>query len=164
MKVGIISDTHIPKKASCLPSIVFEVFTNVDHIIHAGDILNMDVMDKLETLAPITAVAGNVDSGEVQQQLGFKKIINLGHYGVGVIHGHGTRGKTIDRVRHSFANTSLDCVIFGHSHIPYCRYHEGTLFFNPGSPTDKRRNSYYSIGLIEFGKEITPELFYFAKL
>lgn len=163
MKVGILSDTHIPKRAACLPSIVFEVFAKVDHIIHAGDLLNMDVIYQLETLAPVTAVAGNVDTCNVQKMLGLKKIIEVGSYRVGVVHGHGKSGKTIDRVKKSFADTSLNCVIFGHSHIPYCRYHDNTLFFNPGSPTDKRRNKYYSIGIIEFGNEITPHLLYFAK-
>lgn len=163
MKVGIISDTHIPKRARCLPAIVIDVFANVDFIIHAGDILSMEVIEELQALAPVTAVAGNVDSVKVQQEFGLKHVVEIGRYHVGIVHGHGTREKTIDHVRKSFADTSLDCVVFGHSHIPYCKYHDDILYFNPGSPTDKRRNKYYSIGLIEFGETITPHFIYFSK-
>ncbi|MEM5768671.1 MAG: metallophosphoesterase family protein, partial [Bacillota bacterium] len=67
MKVGVLSDTHIPFRAKLLPNIVAETFKEVDHIIHAGDITGFEVLDTLASLAPITAVSGNVDSDQIQK-------------------------------------------------------------------------------------------------
>lgn len=161
MKIGVISDTHIPMRAKALPDIVLRCFSEVDHIIHAGDIANIGVIRNLEKLAPATAVAGNIDSPELRELLGGKKLIALGGFTFGVVHGHGSKGKTIDRAAQSFNDADVDCIIFGHSHIPYCGYRGSTLFFNPGSPTDKRRNKFYSFGMIEVKETITPRIIYF---
>jgi hypothetical protein len=55
----------------------------------------------------------------------------------------------------------VHAIIFGHSHIPYCAYHGGVLLFNPGSPTDKRRNEYFSFGVIETGETLSARIVYF---
>ena len=62
MKIGVISDTHIPKRAKALPEVVLKAFKDLDHIIHAGDIMSIGVLNTLKELAPVTAVAGNLDS------------------------------------------------------------------------------------------------------
>ena len=149
MTIGVLSDTHIPKRAKTLPPVLLDAFTRVDHIVHAGDIISLDVLKQLNALAPVTAVAGNVDPPELRDLLGEKKILSIGGFKIGLTHGHGSKGSTISRSLAAFENETLDCIIFGHSHIPYCRYHESTLMFNPGSPTDKRRNQQYSFGIIE---------------
>ena len=59
--IGLISDTHVPKKAMCVPKKVFEVFADVDFIIHAGDLVELAVIDELEQAAPVLAVHGNMD-------------------------------------------------------------------------------------------------------
>lgn len=161
MKIGVISDTHIPKRAKGLPQIVLETFKGIDHIIHAGDIMSMDVIYKLEELAPVTAVAGNTDSPELLERLGAKKILTLGNFDFGIFHGHGKKGKTINRVIKCFEDDTVSCIIFGHSHIPCCQFYNDILLFNPGSPTDKRRNKYYSFGLIEINETISPRFIYF---
>jgi len=162
MKIGVISDTHIPKRAKFLPEIVLETFKGtVDHIIHAGDITSMDVIYKLEELAPVTAVAGNVDSPELIERLGSRKILTFGNFNFGIFHGHGEKGKTIERAIKCFQNDAVDCIIFGHSHMPHCQFYGDILLLNPGSPTDKRRNKYYSFGLIEIDKTISPRIIYF---
>ncbi len=161
MKIGVLSDTHIPKKAKTLPEIVVETFKNVDHIIHAGDIMSMDVISKLEELAPVTAVAGNTDPLEIFERYGEKKILTLGDFKFGIFHGHGNKGKTVDRAMECFRNDEVNCIIFGHSHIPYCELNKGILLFNPGSPTDKRRNKQYSFGIIDIDKTISPTIIYF---
>ncbi len=163
MKIGVLSDTHIPGKAKALPKAVLDAFAGADHIIHAGDILSTDVLNELGKLAPVTAVAGNIDPPELRYLLGEKKIILLGGFRFGIVHGHGSKGTTLGRAIKSFGHDDVDCIIFGHSHYPYCGYHEGILLFNPGSPTDKRRNMYYSAGLLEAGKRIKPRIFYFDK-
>ena len=164
MKIGVISDTHISGRAKRLPDIVLDSFAGADHIIHAGDIGELSVLTVLEGLAPLTAVAGNIDTAESWDILGKKRIVTLGQVTVGVVHGHGEKGRTLDRAIGSFEAQAVRCVVFGHSHIPYCGYHGGVLLFNPGSPTDKRRNPYYSFGILEInGEEITPRLVFFDR-
>ena len=162
MKIGVISDTHIPKRAKCLPEIVLDTFKGVHHIIHAGDLMSMEVIYKLEELAPVTAVTGNTDSPELLERLGDKKILTLGNFSFGIFHGHGKKGKTVENAIKCFQDDTVNCIIFGHSHIPYCQFYDNILLFNPGSPTDKRRNMYYSFGLIEVDETISPHLIYFS--
>ncbi|HCW05279.1 MAG TPA: YfcE family phosphodiesterase [Clostridium sp.] len=161
MKIGVISDTHIPKRAKALPEVVLKVFKDLDHIIHAGDIMSIGVLNTLKELAPVTAVAGNLDSPELTESLAEKKLLRLGGFTFGIFHGHGKKGKTLDRAIQSFQGHKVDCIIFCHSHIPYCQNHGDILLFNPVSPTDKRRNIYYSFGIIEVNKTISPQLIYF---
>lgn len=161
MKLGIISDTHIPKRAKTLPEVLLKAFGDVDIIIHAGDIMSVDVLHILRELAPVTAVAGNVDPPELIESLGERRILSLGKFTFGIYHGHGNKGKTLDRAIQCFQDDKVDCIIFGHSHIPYCQWHGDILLFNPGSPTDKRRNKYFSFGLIEINEAIRPQLIYF---
>ncbi len=149
MIIGVLSDTHIPKRAKALPSALLSTFQHVDHIIHAGDILSLDVIRQLEELAPVTAVAGNVDPPEMKDRFGDKKILTFGAFRIGVVHGHGKSGSTVSRALAAFQNDTVDCIVFGHSHIPYNQYHSRVLMFNPGSPTDKRRCSRFSFGIIE---------------
>lgn len=163
MKIGVISDTHTPYRAKELPDIVLQYFKDVDHIVHAGDIADIDVIRKLEKMAPITAVAGNIDPPELFELFGWKKFITLGGFRFGIVHGDGDKGKTIDRAAETFSGNNADVIIFGHSHIPFCGYRGSTLFFNPGSPTDKRRNKYYSFGMLEVNKTISPRIIYFDK-
>lgn len=161
MKIGVLSDTHIPFAAKKLPTKVLEAFEDVNHIIHAGDIMDIKVLQQLEELAAVTAVAGNTDPYSLYEKLGDKKIITLGKFNFGVFHGHGSSGKTLDRVIKRFQKDRVDCIIFGHSHIPYCEYHNGILMFNPGSPTDKRRNEHYSFGIIDIDESISAQIIYF---
>ena len=67
--IGLISDTHVPKRARCIPKKVFEIFETVDYIIHAGDLVELAVVDELEQLAPVLAVHGNMDGLEVSGAL-----------------------------------------------------------------------------------------------
>ncbi len=161
IKIGVLADTHIPSKAKELPEFLIDKFKDVDHIIHAGDIVSLSVIHKLETLAPVTVVAGNVDPLEVREQLGETKIVSFRRFRFGIFHGHGSKGNTLGRAVACFNDDPVDCIIFGHSHIPYCAYHDQILLFNPGSPTDKRRNKQYSLGIIECYHTINAQLVYF---
>lgn len=161
MKIGVIADTHLYHSAAPLPEIVLDIFAGADHIIHAGDIVGQDVIPRLRELAPVTAVAGNLDTAQTRERYGEKKIVHIGGFSIGVCHGHGYGGKTMDRALSRFSGERVDCVVFGHSHIPYTGYHAGVLLFNPGSPTDKRRNRYYSVGLLDIGEGLYPRHIYF---
>ncbi|MGA2682891.1 MAG: YfcE family phosphodiesterase [Candidatus Bathyarchaeia archaeon] len=67
--IGLISDTHVPKRAAKVPQKVFEIFQNVDFIIHAGDLVELSVIDELEQIAPVLAVHGNMDSPQASEAL-----------------------------------------------------------------------------------------------
>jgi len=163
MKVGVLSDTHIPTKAKALPDEVLQAFKDVDCIIHGGDITSLEVLDTLNTLAPVIAVSGNRDHDKLQAILSDKEMITLNGYQIGITHGHGSSGKTLDRVIKRFKNDPVDCIIFGHSHIPYCETVNRVLLFNPGSPTNKRSNEFFSFGILELGDRIEAKHIFFKK-
>ncbi|WP_227765218.1 metallophosphoesterase family protein [Zhaonella formicivorans] len=161
MLIGVLSDTHIPRRSKSLPPILWKGLEGVDLILHAGDINQPDLLDELGLIAPVHAVLGNTDPYELQIKLPLTKVLQLGRFKVGLVHGDGIGGRTVDRAAQAFQRPDLDIVIFGHSHQPYCAFHGKTLFFNPGSPTDKRIMPYYSYGLIRLEEEIKAELICF---
>ncbi len=154
MKIGVIADTHIPVFKKALPDAVASLFAGVDLIIHAGDITEECVLQKLEKIAPVTAVQGNRDSEALKSRLPKKLILTLNGHRVGVVHGDGEKGTTMQRMTGFFSETLVECVIFGHSHIPCNQVIDGVLYFNPGSPTAKRRQAYPSVGILEIGNAI----------
>ncbi|MGB2705670.1 MAG: metallophosphoesterase family protein [Candidatus Omnitrophota bacterium] len=151
-RIGVISDTHIPKAALELPERVCEEFRNVEMILHAGDLVELDVLRELEKLAPTRAVYGNMDMTEVKEKLPPKDTIVIGGFKIGLIHGYGPPARIIDAVSKEFSR--VDVIIFGHSHSPVNQRVKKTLFFNPGSPTDKIFAAYNSFGILEIGDEI----------
>lgn len=161
MIIGVLADTHIPGRAKALPEFVLRYMAGADHIIHAGDIRCAAVLEQLSRFAPVTAVAGNIDPPELVEVLGEKKVVTLDGFMFGITHGHGQGGTTQRRALARFAEDGVDCIIFGHSHIPVCMEHGGILLLNPGSPTDKRRNPYYSFGIIETGDRLTARILFF---
>jgi putative phosphoesterase len=163
MIVGVLSDTHIPSKAKALPNRIIQSFKEVDHIIHAGDIGSIEVLDQLKMLAPVAAVCGNADPDEIKATLHEKEIITLEGYHIGIVHGHGKAGKTLGRAMKCFENDDVDCIVFGHSHIPFREEIDQVLLFNPGSPTDKRRNEFFSYGIIELGDGLKAKHVFFTK-
>lgn len=156
--IGVVSDTHISARAVELPGPLLKAFTGVDLIIHAGDITTLGVLDELARLAPVAAVAGNMDSREVYEKLGEARLLELEGFRIGVRHGHGGYGNIQARVLAAFPGAH--CVVFGHTHTPYCRMHGGVLLFNPGSPTDRRLQPRVSCGLLRLGSEIRGEIIF----
>ena len=161
MIIVATADTHMPKRAKTLPAVLRAALENADCIIHAGDITTPDILDMLAAFAPVTAVAGNADDAALRAELGERRILRAGSFTIGVCHGHGTKGKTLDRALSAFEGRQVDAVVFGHSHIPYLGVHDGVMALNPGSPTDKRRNPYYSYGVIEAGETLSARIVYF---
>jgi putative phosphoesterase len=163
MRIGVVSDTHIPNRARILPARLFELLDGVEMILHAGDIVETWVLKELTALAPVEAVAGNMDPLELVDRLGRKKILNLAGFKLGLIHGdHGSvRSKTPQLALEAFSGEDVNCVVFGHSHQPYCQKETGILLFNPGSPTDRRRETRFSCGVLTLGKEISGQILYF---
>lgn len=162
MKIGVISDTHINHSAASLPNKVHEAFAGVDMIIHAGDILVQEVIIELETIAPVCAVAGNNDSYEMFHKYGKSKIIEANGKRIGITHGAG-RGRTYMNAYSEFYDQKLDCIVYGHSHVPYNAVIDDILFFNPGSPTNKRHQPQYSVGILYVQEDIDGVIIYFDK-
>ncbi|QFK71365.1 metallophosphoesterase family protein [Pradoshia sp. D12] len=157
MKIIVISDTHMPRMAKGLPPRLKEELKTADLILHAGDWQTKDVYDELLSYAPVDGVCGNVDGKDLIDQLGYQKILTLDGYRIGLVHGHGKKGTTEGRAIEAFSGEELDLIIFGHSHIPVNKDINGTILFNPGSPTDKRRQTEYSFGIIRIEKSLSVE-------
>jgi putative phosphoesterase len=161
MKVVVLSDTHMPKRAKKLPSRLIEELKEADLIIHAGDWQTIDVYNDLKNYGKVIGVFGNVDGPEIKEIFGEKALIKEHGYKIGITHGHG-KGKTTEkRALLAFNSELVDCIIFGHSHIPIKKYEDGILLFNPGSPTDKRRQGKYSFGVLKIGETLEAEHIFF---
>lgn len=148
-KIVIVSDTHIPFRAKKLPQPLVDACQEADFIIHAGDWQTMDVYHELAAYAEIDGVTGNVDPWDILEKFGRKKILTFGDLKIGVVHGDSDRKPTEQQAYDTFSNDDVDIIVFGHSHIPVMREADGVTLFNPGSPTDKRRQAQFSFGLLE---------------
>lgn len=148
MKIGVISDSHVPRRGKQLPAEIWLAFSEVDLILHAGDLVEESVLEQLQLLAPVEAVAGNMDSQELHWKLSRKKILPLEGRTVGLIHGDGVIGTIADRARRAFSADGVDCVVFGHSHQAMNQIVGGVLMFNPGSCTDPRGGANPSYGIL----------------
>lgn len=159
MKLGVISDTHIPVNADCIPKKVLEAFKNVDMIVHAGDLVDLSVIDTLKsTCKEVIAVAGNMDSQKVKAKLPEKEILKIGKYKIGVMHGCGHPNTLIDLAGKMFKNDNVNIIIFGHSHIAINEKRGDILYFNPGSPTDTVFAAFKSYGIIEINDTIEGKI------
>ncbi|MFW6264674.1 MAG: metallophosphoesterase family protein [Bacillota bacterium] len=159
MKIGVISDTHIPTKRKKIPEIVFDLFQDVDLIIHAGDIVEWEVLELLEKYAPVKAVVGNIDPPELKKKLPLFMELELKGYKFAITHGHSIRGHLMNKLSYTFPEA--DVIIFGHTHKPCNEMINGQLHFNPGSPTDRRMQKKHSVGIIELGEDISSEIIEF---
>jgi uncharacterized protein len=157
--IGLISDTHIPKRATCIPPKVFEIFKNVDFIIHAGDLVELTVIDELEQVAPVLAVHGNMDVPEIS--IGIPKLnsLKIFDWKIGVMHDpnilHGTQ-----EMEQMAKHYGFNVFVYGHTHSSRIKWEEEILYINPGSPTDPASLSNKpSVGLLKITKDnIAPQI------
>jgi putative phosphoesterase len=161
MKIGVIADTHMPRRAKQFPEALIKGLQGVDMILHAGDWQTIEVYEALKRIAPVDGVAGNVDGEDIVRRFGRKKILTFGGFNVGITHGDGTRKTTEKRVREVFQDHNVDLIIFGHSHIPLHKKEKDLILFNPGSPTDKRRQPQYSFGIVTIDDDISVRHLYY---
>lgn len=164
MKIGIVSDTHMPWACKHLPNKLREGLEGVDLILHAGDWTSLDVYEHLRTIAPVKGVTGNVDGSDVIHRFDSEFVVELEGFRIGVVHGYRGKGRTTpERAANAFSEEKPDIIIFGHSHIPYDEVINGVRLFNPGSPTDKRRQPRFSFGLMELGNTIQAKHIFYDK-
>ncbi len=147
MKLGILSDTHIPDIKKEIPTWVTAGLKDCDYIIHAGDITGFKFLQRLKELAPVKAVRGNCDRGELVSQLKPYKELTLANLKLGITHGHLIEGDLITGLSYKFS--SADLIIFGHTHNAFHQQIAGQVFLNPGSATVRKRKSFYSFALVE---------------
>lgn len=166
LTIGVVSDTHMPRFGKALPAALRAGFAErgVELIVHCGDLTDAMAIPILEAIAPLEAVAGNNDPPDLVRRFGRRKILQFGDVRIGVTHGHEGPGRsTMARAQNAFAGERVDAILFGHSHVPHCGRHDGVLLFNPGSPTDKRRQPNYSYGILRISQnQLEPELVFFA--
>jgi putative phosphoesterase len=147
--VGLVSDTHVPTRAHHLPRALLSALSGAERILHAGDLVTSAVITELSAIAPVTAVAGNMDGSIPPGALPFVTTVEFGGVRVGLTHGHLGRGRDVAaRSLSAFEDLEVDVVVFGHTHVPLCEWREGVLLANPGSPTDPRREPRGSFGLL----------------
>jgi uncharacterized protein len=157
--IAIISDTHLPRGDRRLPAACASRLQAADLIIHAGDLTAASVLEQLRAFGEVAAVHGNVDGAAVRALLPHRLELTFGDARLGIVHDAGAARGRLERLRRSF--TEADAVIFGHSHIPLLERDPSSGFqiFNPGSPTDKRRQPSYTMGWAQVnGNEISFEI------
>jgi putative phosphoesterase len=145
MLVAVLADTHRrAARARDLPAAVFALAEEADVILHAGDVVDQAVLDVLAEHAPVHAVLGNNDTtltGVLPERLE----VELAGVRVGMVHDSGPATGRERRLHRMFPDA--DVVVFGHSHIPWnAEGVEGQLLFNPGSPTQRRRQPVATMG------------------
>ena len=147
MRIGVISDTH-----GLLRSEALTALQGVGHILHAGDIGNIKILKALRTIAPITAIRGNIDNFGPCAELPPTEFIELAGHSLYML--HDLAALDLDP-----AAAGISVVISGHSHKPNIEHRKGVLYFNPGSAGPRRFSLPISLGFLEIsGSSITPQL------
>lgn len=167
LRIGLISDTHIPRDAEVIPSYVWEAFTNLDFILHAGDIYVSRILDQLENVAPVIAARGNGDWDIPKDpRLGTNCIVKIAGYTIGLSHAlhysddlKYTSRKMIER---QFGQP-VDIIVVGDTHIACMETYKGVILINPGSPTVPIGSSEMgTVGLLEIaGNKTTVNIIHF---
>jgi putative phosphoesterase len=159
LSVAVLSDTHAPRFWKSMPAAVAAQLEDADVILHAGDVCTPGVLDELAAFAPVHVVLGNNDGPDVAAWGASETLeLDLDGLRVAMIHDSGNKIGRIARMRQRFPDADL--VVFGHSHIPLDETEGDLRVFNPGSPTDKRRQPHGTVGklLIEDGVLVSTRI------
>jgi uncharacterized protein len=144
MLVVIMSDTHLPKRAKDLPAPLWMMVEEADVVVHAGDWVEVDLLDQLEARSRrLVAVHGNNDGPALRARLPEVARADLAGVRLAVVHETGQATGREARCAARFPDT--DVLVFGHSHIPWdTAAPSGLRLLNPGSPTDRRRQPHHT--------------------
>jgi len=146
-------------RAKEIPKRVFEIFNKVDYIIHAGDLVDLSVLDELEQAAPVLAVCGNMDGPQIRGKLPATNALKVLDWRIGVTHDPKTLFG-MNKMREIAKKNNFNALVYGHTHCPNIKWEGATLFINPGSPTNPVGFSIKpSVALLQISKErITPTI------
>ncbi len=144
--IAVISDTHLPRGRRRLPDACVDRIRTADLLLHAGDIATAGVLDEIGTIGPpVRAVWGNVDSAELRERLPEVVTVDAEGTRVAMVHDAGPARGRLARMRRRFPDAAA--VVFGHSHIPLHERDGDFQIFNPGSPTERRRQPQHTMGM-----------------
>lgn len=170
MRIGLVSDTHMPRAMRTLPPALLQGLRGVDRILHAGDLVTPDVLRDLEAIAPVTAVSGNMDPPEVAGRLRSEEILLLAGRRIGLKHGHQRStlqsryiGLSYDAPEYELFYQAMaaqlpgaEVIVFGHFHAAVIKEWKGILFINPGAVAPSHGLSTYAI--LELGETIDARI------
>lgn len=150
MRVGVISDTH-----GLLRPEVFDVFERVDYILHGGDLGKPEILIELQAIAPVTAVYGNVDPGELRARLPQVATLELDGFEIVVTHGDQFGHPTPSKLHEAFPQAEI--IVYGHTHKPLLELVDRTVtVMNPGAAGPARFDLQPSVGIMELEPGIPP--------
>jgi putative phosphoesterase len=151
VKLLLLADTHVPKRAKSLPSEVWAAVDDADVVIHAGDWVDLALFEELNARSnSLIACWGNNDGDELRARMPERADVTLDGVKIGVVHETGSSAGRERRM--SDAYPDIDVLVFGHSHIPWDTVTgTGLRLLNPGSPTDRRRQPFctYMTAVVE---------------
>jgi putative phosphoesterase len=126
MRIGVVSDTH-----GLLRPAALKALQGAEHILHAGDVGNPDILDALRAIAPVTAIRGNIDEGGPCNHLPPTELVELGGRSIYMLH-------DVKKLDLNPEAAGIAAVVFGHSHKPLVESRRDVLFLNPGSAGPRR--------------------------
>jgi putative phosphoesterase len=148
VRAVVLSDTHLRDDAKRrAPDAVYDALREADVVLHCGDVVEGGFLRELATFAPVHAVLGNNDA-TLRGTLPERLVLDLAGVRVGMVHDSGaTKGRPA-RVHRMFPDCAV--VVFGHSHASVDEVGvDGQRLFNPGSPTQRRRQPHPSFGVLD---------------
>ena len=170
MRIAVISDTHVPASLRELPEKLVEEIGGVDRVLHAGDLATLDVLDRLNAVAPTIAVAGNMDPPEVKTLVRDREILEIAGRTIGLAHGHQRHalqdryiGSSYDSAEFELFYQAMaaqlpgaEIILFGHFHKPLIKTWRKILFINPGSIAPPHTRPTYA--LLDLGEGIDARI------
>ena len=140
--LGVISDTH-----GLLRSEAVDALRGVDRILHAGDVGAPEILKELESIAPVTAVRGNVDSGGWARKLPLSEVIEVEGVSIYMLH-------IFEKLDLKPEAAGFRVVVYGHSHVPKIEEKNAVLYFNPGSAGPRRFKLPVTVGRLTVEKDV----------
>jgi hypothetical protein len=145
VRLAVIADTHVPTRARDLPPGAWRVIDATDGVLHAGDVVDSALLERLRERGPLWAVLGNNDHA-LRGVLPERLELELGGVPVAMVHDAGAAAGRRARMRRWFPGARV--AVFGHSHVPVVEDDGGLLLLNPGSPTDRRRMPAFTLAVL----------------
>lgn len=155
MRIGVLSDTHLHRVTEEFKALVDRHLAETDAVFHVGDFTSPRILEYLSR-RPFYGVCGNMDPREVKTRLPETRVVQLGLYRFGLVHGWGPSEGLEERVSEIFSD--VDVIVYGHSHKPLSRFKGGVLLFNPGTACGYSAKGFHSVGILECDETVQGEI------